>query len=149
MGSFSIKMSPYVREKMHRTGKWYRQDNFCTGGPGGQNQNAKKNGVRLTDLTTLLSAECREERNSQANQARAFRKLVEKMVKFYQREEFDLIVKDKHPQLAIRTYNFKRNEAVDRRTGASYPLDEILNGELDKMLEDLLLMKANLDASDS
>ena len=147
MGSFSIKMSPYVREKMHRKGKWYRLDTFSCGGKGGANVNSVNNGVRLTDYKTGLSAECREERRTPDNQARAFRKLVEKMVKFYQREEFDLIVKDKHPQLAIRTYNVKRNEVVDRRTGASYPLDDILNGELDKMMEDLLLMKERLDAS--
>ena len=145
MGSFNIKMSPYVREKMHRKGKWYRRDTFRSQGKGGQNINKVESAVRLTDLTTGLSAAAQDTRDQGKNQALAFRRLVEKMVKFYQREEFDLIVKDEHPQLAIRTYNFKRNEAVDRRTGASYPLDDILNGELDKMLEDLLLMKERLD----
>lgn len=149
MGSFSIKMSPYVREKMQRVKKQFRVDTFRASKNGGQNVNKVESAVRITDLVTGLAADCQEERDQPKNKAKAFRRLVEKMVKFYQREEFDLIVKDKHPQLAIRTYNFKRNEAVDRRTGASYPLDEILNGELDKMLEELLVMKANLDASDS
>lgn len=149
MSTFSIKMSPYVREKMHRTGKWYRRDTFRSQGKGGQNVNKVESAVRLTDLTTGLSAAAQDTRDQAKNQALAFRRLVEKMVEYYRKEEFSLIVEDKHPQLAIRTYNFKRNEAVDRRTGASYPLDDILNGELDRMLEELLVIKSKLNATES
>lgn len=146
-GTFIIKMSPYVREKMNRTGKWYRRDTFRSQGKGGQNVNKVESAVRLTDLTTGLSAAAQDTRDQGKNQALAFRRLVNKMVEFYRKEEFSLVIEDNHPQLAIRTYNFKRNQVKDNRTGASYPLDEILNGELDRMLEELLIMKAKIDAA--
>jgi protein subunit release factor A len=101
--------------------------------------------VRLTDLITGLSAECREERRTPDNEARAFRKLVEKMVAYYRSEEISLFAKEEAAKGSIRTYNVKRNEAKDHRTGKTYPLDEILNGELDRMLEELLTMRARLD----
>lgn len=34
------------------TRKDFRVDVFCTGGPGGQNQNKNQNGVRITHLAT-------------------------------------------------------------------------------------------------
>lgn len=76
----------------------------------------------------------------------AFERLVEKLVEFYRKEELAQ-VKAKTPEGSIRTYNFKRKEVKDNRTGASYPLDKVLNGELDRMLEELLIMKANIDAT--
>jgi len=34
------------------TKKDFKVDAFCTGGPGGQNQNRNKNGVRITHIPT-------------------------------------------------------------------------------------------------
>ena len=48
---------------------------FCTGGKGGQNQNRRKMGVRITHKTTSISYECREERSQLQNKKKAFLKL--------------------------------------------------------------------------
>lgn len=110
----------------------------------GSNQNATKSGVRITCLITGISAEGRNERDQPQNRKQAFERLVQKLIDYYRKEELAQ-AKEKLPELAIRMYNFKRSQVKDARTGASYPLDEILNGELDKMLEELLVMKARLD----
>lgn len=111
----------------------------------GSNQNATQSGVRLTDKITGLSAEGRNQRDQPQNRKAAFNRLVEKLVEYYRKEELEQ-VKRQAPEGSIRTYNFKRNQVKDSRTGASYPLDEILNGELDRLLEELLIVKARLDS---
>lgn len=109
----------------------------------GSNQNATKSGVRITCLITGISAEGRNERDQPQNRKQAFERLVQKLIDYYRKEELTQ-AKAQAPEGSIRTYNFKRNQVLDKRTGASYPLDEILNGELDKMLEELLTLKAKL-----
>lgn len=49
-----------------------RIDTFCTGGHGGQNQNAKQKGVRITHEPSGAVGECREERHQHINKQRAF-----------------------------------------------------------------------------
>lgn len=141
-----IKLSPYIAERIERKSHDFRIDTFCAGGKGGSNQNATQSGVRITDLKTGLSAEGRNERDQPQNKKQAFERLVMKMIDYYRKEELDQ-AKAKLPEGSIRTYNFKRNQVKDNRTDASYPLDEILNGELDRMLEELLIMRSKSDAS--
>ena len=52
-----------------------RVDTFCTGGHGGQNQNAKKMGVRITHPPSGAVGECREERYQHVNKVRAFERM--------------------------------------------------------------------------
>jgi protein subunit release factor A len=54
-----------------------RVDTFCTGGHGGQNQNAKKMGVRITHRPSGAVGECREERHQHTNKVRAFTRMAE------------------------------------------------------------------------
>jgi protein subunit release factor A len=53
-----------------------RVDTFCTGGHGGQNQNAKQMGVRITHPPSGAVGECREERHQHVNKARAFTRMA-------------------------------------------------------------------------
>ena len=54
-----------------------RVDTFCTGGHGGQNQNAKKMGVRITHPPSGAVGESREERYQHVNKVRAFKRMSE------------------------------------------------------------------------
>lgn len=145
MSNRTLKLSPYIAERIGRKRQDFRIDTFCSGGNGGSNQNATQSGVRITDLKTGLSAEGRNQRYQPQNQSDAFHRLVEKLVEYYRKEELAQVSKDPNAQKSIRTYNVKRNQVKDNRTGASYHLGDILNGELDKMLEELLIMKARLE----
>jgi|SRR5271166_470723 len=58
------------------TKKDLRIDTFRCGGPGGQNQNKRDTGVRITHEPSGAVGESREERTQERNKALAFRKLV-------------------------------------------------------------------------
>jgi protein subunit release factor A len=59
------------------TKKHFRIDTFRAGGKGGQNQNKRDTGVRITHIETGMSSECREERSQEQNKRKAFRRLAE------------------------------------------------------------------------
>lgn len=66
-----------MRQKLFSvTLKDCRVDTFCTGGHGGQNQNAKKMGVRITHPPSGAVGECREERYQHTNKVRAFTRMA-------------------------------------------------------------------------
>lgn len=136
-----IKTTPYVAEKIQRTKKDFRVDYFRGSGAGGQNRNKRDTAVRITDLITGLSVSCEEERKREQNKTRAFRRLVDKLVKHYTREEMDLIIQGEHETQAwIRTYKEKGNMVIDKRTGKKvFNMDEILSGYLDELIEEIRL----------
>jgi len=59
------------------TKKDLRIDTFRSGGKGGQNQNKRDTGVRITHLESGAVGESREERSQEQNKHRAFRRMVE------------------------------------------------------------------------
>lgn len=136
-----MKVSKYVAERIPRKGhRDFRFDYFCTGGPGGQNQNKVHSGVRITDTITGLSAEGRNQRDQPQNKIAAFYRLVNKLIKFYQEEEKALIIRS--PLEVIKTYNEQRNTVLDHRTRHSYNMKSTLEGKMDKMIEETLIYEA-------
>jgi hypothetical protein len=59
------------------TKKDLRVDTFRSGGPGGQNQNKRNTGVRITHLESGAVGESREHRTQLENRKAAFHRLVE------------------------------------------------------------------------
>jgi len=65
-----------------------RVDTFRSGGPGGQNQNKRDTGVRITHVASGAVGEAREERSQLQNKKTAFRKMTETPAfKFWVHEE--------------------------------------------------------------
>ena len=54
-----------------------RVDTFCSGGKGGQHQNATQSGVRVTHEPSGAVGECREERCQLTNKRRAFVRMAQ------------------------------------------------------------------------
>ena len=59
------------------TKKDFRIDTFRAGGPGGQNQNKRETGVRITHLESGASAESRTHRTQGQNKKAALERLVQ------------------------------------------------------------------------
>lgn len=106
--------------------KDFKISTFCTGGPGGQNQNRKEMGVRITHISTGLSSECRELRSQGQNLKRAFRKLCEKlilMVTTQLRAGQELKISDE----VIRTYHEPDNRVKDHLSGEQRSYKEVID----------------------
>lgn len=59
------------------TKKDFRVDTFRSGGKGGQNQNTRDTGVRITHIESGAVGESREERSQAQNKKKAFERLTE------------------------------------------------------------------------
>ena len=59
------------------TRKDFRIDTFRSGGKGGQNQNKRDTGVRITHIDSKAVGESREERSQLQNKKIAFRRCIE------------------------------------------------------------------------
>lgn len=94
--------------------KDFRLDTFCSGGPGGQNQNKKQSGSRITHLPTGLVAESREHRHQHQNKAAAWKRLTE-LVRLHFQER----VRPKPPisTEVVRTYHAVDNRVNDHASG--------------------------------
>lgn len=109
----------------------FRVDTFSAGGPGGQNQNKRATGVRITHIPTGLSSECRETRSQGTNKGRAFRKLATKLIARLQVKEARPISNE-----TIRTYHGPDNRVKDHASGLQQAyLLVVEGGELDQMIE--------------
>lgn len=70
------------------TKKDFRIDTFRSGGKGGQHQNKRDSGVRITHIESGATGESREERSQKRNKEKALKKLVksDKFKKWYELE---------------------------------------------------------------
>lgn len=115
------------------TKKDFKIDTFCTGGPGGQNQNRKKMGIRITHIPTGLSTECRETKSQDTNKQRAFRKLANLLITKVRRE---LVKEFKRSNETIRTYNEPDNRVKDSASGLVQSYREVvIDGVIEEMVE--------------
>ncbi|OQX87479.1 MAG: peptide chain release factor 1 [Candidatus Omnitrophica bacterium 4484_70.2] len=120
-------------------------ETFRASGHGGQHVNRTDSAVRITHLPTGIVATCQDERSQIKNREKAMRvlraRLLEKMKKEKQKE----ISWQRKTQIGsgersekIRTYNFPERRVTDHRINLTlYRLDEIMEGNLDMILEEL------------
>jgi peptide chain release factor 1 len=122
-------------------------DVCCSSGPGGQSVNTTYSAVRITHLPTGLVVSCQDERSQLKNRIQGMKVLRSRL--------YDLEVKRRHDKEAatrreqvgtgdrsgrIRTYNFPQNRLTDHRVNLTiYHLDRIMEGELDEVIEALVL----------
>lgn len=95
-----------------------RIDTFRAGGKGGQHQNKTESGVRLTHIETGISAESREHRSQEMNKREAFRKLVDRLIQYYQEPDPDR--RELIKTHLVRTYHEADNRIEDHETGMTY-----------------------------
>lgn len=122
-----------------------REDNFATGGPGGQNQNKSCTGVRLTHLPTGIVASIRENKSQLRNRERAWQVLTARVADHFaeiEERKVDATRKKLRGRGSrcekVRTYNYPQDRVTDHRIGQDfYGLEKILSGEIDGLVQAL------------
>lgn len=100
----------------------FRVDTFRAGGKGGQNQNKRDSGVRITHIESGLSAESREHRDQLTNKKAAFNKLWPQMIEKY----FPKSNRATHaPEKEIRNYH-EPDDRVTDEFGNKFSYKEVI-----------------------
>lgn len=129
-----------------------RVDVYRSSGAGGQHINKTSSAVRMTHIPTGIVVSIQDQRSQQQNRAKALRVLKSRVYNFYESQnqsEYDakrkIMVGTGDRSERIRTYNYPQNRVTDHRINLTLnKLDRIMNGELDDIIEALILQDQTL-----
>lgn len=124
-----------------------RVDVFRSSGPGGQSVNTTDSAVRITHIPTGMVVTCQDEKSQHKNKAKALKVLRARLYEKALKEEQDKVTANRRSMVSsgdrsakIRTFNFPQNRVTDHRINFSlYRLEDVLQGSLDELLEQLML----------
>ena len=124
-----------------------RIDVFRSSGAGGQKVNKTSSAIRVTHLPTGMVVECQDERSQYKNKARALSILASRLAEIQRQKQADAVADARRSQVGtgmrnerIRTYNFPQGRVTDHRIGLTlYKIDNIMNGDLDELIDGLLM----------
>ena len=124
-----------------------RVDVYRSSGAGGQHINQTSSAVRMTHLPTGIVVAMQDQRSQQQNREKAMKILKARVYDYYKSQEQSEYDENRKSAVGtgdrserIRTYNYPQNRVTDHRIGLSLnKLDRIMNGELDDVIDALVL----------
>jgi len=122
-------------------------DVYRSSGPGGQSVNTTDSAVRITHIPTGMVVTCQDEKSQHKNRAKALKVLNARLLEKKQQEENEKLADSRRSMVGsgdrsakVRTYNFPQGRLTDHRIGLTlYRLDEVLDGDLMEVIEQLRL----------
>jgi peptide chain release factor 2 len=143
----SVMVSPEIDDDIdiEVEDKDIRIDTYRASGAGGQHVNKTESAIRITHIETGIVVQCQNDRSQHKNKASAMKMLKSRLYELElekQQAEKDGIAKSEigwgHQ---IRSYVMQPYQQVkDTRSNIGYSnIDAILDGELDKVIEDVLI----------
>ena len=124
-----------------------RVDVYRSSGAGGQHINKTSSAVRMTHLPTGIVVAMQDQRSQQQSREKAMKILKARVYDYYKSQEQSEYDENRKSAVGtgdrserIRTYNYPQNRVTDHRIGLSLnKLDRIMNGELDDVIDALVL----------
>ena len=146
----SVMVSPEVDDDIdiEIEDKDIRIDTYRASGAGGQHVNKTESAIRITHIETNIVVQCQNDRSQHKNKASAMKMLKSRLYELElekQAAEKKGISKSEigwgHQ---IRSYVMQPYQQIkDTRSGVGYSnIDAILDGDLDKMIEDVLIAES-------
>lgn len=143
----SVMVSPEIDDDIdiEIEDKDIRIDTYRASGAGGQHVNKTESAIRITHIETNIVVQCQNDRSQHKNKASAMKMLKSRL---YELElEKQQAEKDGTPKSEIgwghqiRSYVMQPYQQVkDNRSNIGYSnVDGILDGDIDKMIEDVLI----------
>ncbi len=140
-------MPEYEQVDLDLDPKDIRVDVYRSSGAGGQHINKTSSAVRMTHLPTGIVVAMQDQRSQQQNREKAMQILKSRVYDYYEsqnRDKYDAKRKNAvgtgDRSERIRTYNYPQNRVTDHRIGLTLnKLDRIMNGELDEIIDALIL----------
>ena len=124
-----------------------RVDTFRASGAGGQHVNKTDSAVRVTHIPTGTVVECQDGRSQHKNKAQALSVLASRILDAQQQVQHqeqasqrkELVGSGDRSQ-RIRTYNYPQGRITDHRINLTlYKLSEVMEGELESVIEPLIV----------
>ncbi len=124
-----------------------KKDTYCSSGPGGQSVNTTYSAIRLTHLPTGIVVTCQDQKSQIKNLAKAMNELRTRIYNMEYQKYIDNISSKRKTMVStgdrsakIRTYNWPQGRVTDHRINLTmYNLQSIINGELDEIIEKLMI----------
>ena len=124
-----------------------RKDTYCSSGPGGQSVNTTYSAIRLTHIPTGIVVTCQDEKSQLKNLAKAMSELRTRIYNMEYQKYLDEISSKRKTMVStgdrsakIRTYNWPQGRVTDHRINLTmYNLQAIINGEVDEIIEKLMV----------
>ncbi len=117
----------------------------CSGGPGGQSVNTTQSSVRIIHVPTGITVFMQEEKSQHKNKAKGMRVLRSRLYEMKKAEEDAKRAAERRGQTGsgdrserVRTYNFPQDRCTDHRLQKNFALGDIMEGKLDKIINELV-----------
>ncbi len=131
-----------------------RIDRYRASGAGGQHVNRTDSAIRITHIPTGIVVQCQDERSQYKNKDKAMAVLQSRLWEMTRGAEKDALDSERRSQVGtgdrserIRTYNYHQGRVTDHRIGLTlYKLEEILAGDLDEIIDALIIDAASKKA---
>jgi len=146
----SVMVSPEVDDDIDITieDKDIRVDTYRSSGAGGQHVNKTESAIRLTHIETNIVVQCQNDRSQHKNKAAAMKMLKSRLYEYEMAKKQAALDGVEKSEIGwghqIRSYVMQPYQQVkDTRSNIPYSnVDGILDGDIDKLLEGVLIAQA-------
>ena len=146
----SVMVSPEVDDDIDITieDKDLRVDTYRASGAGGQHVNKTESAIRLTHIPTNIIVQCQNDRSQHKNKAAAMKMLKSRLYEYEMAKKQAVLDGVEKSDIGwghqIRSYVMQPYQQVkDTRSNQAFTnVDAILDGDIDKMLEGVLISQA-------